>query len=911
MPRMSNRFPEIAAVMLVVLISCHTSPDTRIQTAKEYLHNSKFELAEAELGPLIESEKDMPDSLLLMYGETMFYRGKLEKAKKAFLGVRQNSDYLTDLLGLTYLHLGNPDSARYYARLLLKSDAWAKSRGYHLLGRIGFTEGLYDSAYIHLNKSYTFALESGHPVATGDALRQLGVIDWYQGRLEKARYRYQESIQWYEQEEFTYGAATSISNIGLLYWQAKEYGKYIGYQLEAFQMQQEMGDLRGIADSYYFLSRVPFNDYNHPAFTFDYLEKSLAISKSIGYKWGEEVARQALLVYNIDLAKRMGMNPVIDSGYFETAAAAEIRLQQEYRRLMLLGDGDGNPDSLINGFTSLAVRAEQLELSNVRAVIYSRLFDLGMKYERMEVTEQALADMYQLNDEVEMGIFELSVPLKEIIYKSAKEDTDDDQRKLLAIADQIDQYFLEQFANNPLISRELIVGNAQVLRASTYTQIKNLAIRKRDPAMFFYYLQRENALPFFQTADPDDPVAHSIEQIVYQMQELDADPEGYKMQEFYNMIANLYQVQASKTTIGNYTPETSYNLRENITLEDFQKELEPGEAFLLYHISEEMACALLVSADSASFHELNFTEKDLNQVAGFFRDALLRGHEYPDDQSWVKPAKKLYKMLIEPLAVSSSPEGITSLLISPVGNLQKIPFSALVVSGDNQQKVLLAEQWATTRVSDISSFFESREKGAKPVEKILALAPESANLPGTKKELKNIERLAGTKARVYYDREAASSRFTEEFESNDLIHFAGHAKVVQGYPMYSYLQFNDRRLPIYKLGNLEADMRLVVLSACETGLGSGLSVSSSTGFDYTGFVQHFHKIGVHSILSTLWPVDDNETTQWMDEFYTAMFSGEQVRGQLASSVNRAHRAFIAKNKHPFYWAGFTLSGDSE
>ena len=89
---------------------------------------------------------------------------------------------------------------------------------------------------------------------------------------------------------------------------------------------------------------------------------------------------------------------------------------------------------------------------------------------------------------------------------------------------------------------------------------------------------------------------------------------------------------------------------------------------------------------------------------------------------------------------------------------------------------------------------------------------------------------------------------------------------------------------------------LVVLSACETGFGN------STFFGGENLANSFLRAGAKNIISTLWPVDDQITQQFMSEFYSELLKHK--------NINLALR--IAKQKikdqysNPNYWAPFVL-----
>ncbi|MDL2312682.1 CHAT domain-containing protein [Bacteroidales bacterium OttesenSCG-928-B11] len=89
---------------------------------------------------------------------------------------------------------------------------------------------------------------------------------------------------------------------------------------------------------------------------------------------------------------------------------------------------------------------------------------------------------------------------------------------------------------------------------------------------------------------------------------------------------------------------------------------------------------------------------------------------------------------------------------------------------------------------------------------------------------------------------------------------------------------------------------LVVLSACETGLGE---VSGEGVF---GLQRAFKKAGAQTLIMTLWKVHDEATQLMMSEFYAHLVSGKSKR----EAFLKAQAAVKAKYKEPFYWAGFIM-----
>jgi tetratricopeptide (TPR) repeat protein len=238
-----------------------------------------------------------------------------------------------------------------------------------------------------------------------------------------------------------------------------------------------------------------------------------------------------------------------------------------------------------------------------------------------------------------------------------------------------------------------------------------------------------------------------------------------------------------------------------------------------------------------------------------------------------------------------------------------------------------------------------------------------ARLPGTRRE---VEAIAGLfhERRVLLDREASAARLQELASAGELgryryVHFATHGEVDQGVAFNSALTLapdvrlaatgppqepeNHSRLTAGQMLKWKLNADLVVLSACESGLGQ-----QAGGEGFLGFAQALFYAGSRSVVLSLWRVDDTATALLMTRFYQNLLGKRDglkkplpkaealqeakawLRNLSREDARRLARGLPAARglkriveacrgsappgppyAHPYFWAAFILIGDPQ
>lgn len=335
-----------------------------------------------------------------------------------------------------------------------------------------------------------------------------------------------------------------------------------------------------------------------------------------------------------------------------------------------------------------------------------------------------------------------------------------------------------------------------------------------------------------------------------------------------------------------------------------EKLREEKAAMIVYFSGKKHLYVFLFSEDRIALERISVTsdhEEVLRRFISFF-DSPSAIHNAVS--SYTETAHHLYKKLIPGHSLSAG-----NLVIVPDGLLHFIPFEALLTepapgSTYTTMPYLVKQQQIVYNTS--AAFYLNTGQNRK-TGKLLGIFPIFENSPYelrySKEEAENIRNL--TNADFLTGKNATRANFLHRAEQYDIIHLSTHAGGGD-FTVPASVEFYDDTMLLHELYAMRLKPELVVLSACETGIGKlqkGEGVMSiARGFQYAG---------AEKLLFSLWQVNDRATARIMTSFYK-----NYTKNNAASAANHQSKISYLENesipaiqKSPYYWSGFVYYGN--
>jgi CHAT domain-containing protein len=365
-------------------------------------------------------------------------------------------------------------------------------------------------------------------------------------------------------------------------------------------------------------------------------------------------------------------------------------------------------------------------------------------------------------------------------------------------------------------------------------------------------------------------------------------------------------------------PTTGSN-NQPLTLSQIANQIPASAQIIQYSsLSESLYVWVLSSADFFGASQ-NIRADDLGRKVNEYLECI--NDPKLDDRATLL-AKELYEILIKPVETRLDPD--KEIFIVADKPFNNFPFGALIEPATGK---FLIEKYTISFSPSSTVFIHcadiARQKESLSVEHCLSVGqsefnqPELQNssLPSTKKEAEQVASLYGRNSKLLLDSAATESSLRQEIRDAEVIHIATHNRVNERRPGLSGLALweeadastpdNDGRLQAAEISRLKLPRaKLVVLSACQTWIGQDYY-----GEGMVGMARAFIAAGAPVVVASLWNIDSQTTTKFMDGFHRRRASSgiTTARAIREAQIEMLHGG-SASYRRPSTWAGFIVVG---
>ena len=798
-----------------------------------------------------------------------------------------------------------------------------------------------DKALDHQQRALVLAREYGWRAAEGNALSNIGkiyndVADW-----QKALEFYTLALPVFKAIGLKQNEAITLNNIGIAYFQAGERQKALDYLQQSLPILREVGNKNSEAYTLLNIGRV-HNRMGESKKALDYFNQAQVIQRQTGNRAHEaETLDEMGVAYTAQgqhekalECHRQAVEIQRSVGNLRREALALLNIGEAYNRLE-------QPDKALEPLTQALSITRNISDLHTAAVALEEIAWAEQKRGNVEAAHKYVEESIGLIETVRArtGSLQLRASYRALMEKAyelyidvlmqqhAKSPTQGfDAEALKASERGRARSLLEQLSEAPLDIRQGIDASLiekerdlkRVMNAKAQRELQ-LKVRKGNP-----------------------------EELATLQKEISALEDEYQ------------QVEAA---IRKASPQYSALTQpQPLGLKEIQQQLDPNTVLMEYSLGEARSYLWAVTQYSLKTFELPKGEQ-IEKVAREVSESLAarsvvktlettaqrRARIADADARFEKAAAELSRMILAP---ATAEFGNKRLVIVTDGALQYVPFAALPVAANrpiilDHELINLqsASAFAVQRqnfanrtpapksvavIADpVFSINDARfrsgalvaENTSQSSTRIIEHLPAGATgqltiprLPFTRSEADQILAVAPRESSMKaLDFKANRSIATgDELSKYRYVHFATHGYLdttraglsaivlslvdEQGKPQDGFLRAHD----IY---NLKLPAELVVLSACETGLGKAV-----TGEGLEGLTRGFMYAGARRVIVSLWNVNDKATAALMQRLYVEMLKSNKT----PAAALRAAQIQLLRTRQwqsPYYWAPFIMQGE--
>jgi Uncharacterized protein conserved in bacteria len=843
-------------------------------------------------------------------------------------------------IGRVYSELGEKQKAlEYYSQSLplfrALGDRGGEAGTLYNIGSVYSELGEKQKALEYYSQSLTLSRAVGDRHGEAATLYKIGNVYSVWGEQQKALEYLGQSLTLRRALGDRGGEATSLTHIGSVYSELGEKQKALEYLGQSLTLRRPVGDRRGEAITLYNIGSV-YLTLGEQQKALEYYNQSLPLSRATGDRVGE-----ATILNNIGS---------VYSALGEKQKALEYYSQS--LTLFLAVGNRGEARTLTNigiVYSALGEQQKALEYYSQSLTLFRAVGDRAGE----AVTLLSMADAKRDQNHLTEALSDLEASIKIIEDLRTKIASPELRSSYFATVQDYYEFYID-----------LLMQLHKTNPKSGY-DTKALEASERSRARSLLELLQESNANIREGISPDllqqeKSLQQQLDAIEKQRIETisSPNPNPTKINEIDKQrIALLEQYQQIQTEVRTASPRyAALTQPQPLTLPEIQKQILDDNTILLqYSLGRERSYLWVVTSTGLTSYELP-KQVDIETAARAFRTAITSKDDKYTPQKVAEASANLGQLILQPAAAQL---GNKRLLIVPDGVLHYTPFPALTISqtaGQNTNIPLIVEHEIITLPSASTLAILRQNYGdRKPPSQTLAiladpvfsptdervkgqLTPatteqlESNNLglnrslrasdrgwpperlPFTRQEAQTILSLVPSDSSSQkIDFDASRTTATDGSLANyQIVHFATHGIANNKNPELSGIVMStvddkgnlvNGFLRLTDIFNLKLAANLVVLSACQSGMGQNIK-----GEGMVGLTRGFMYAGAQRVAVSLWNVDDEGTSVLMQKFYQKML---QQKLAPAAALRAAQIEMMQQEKwqSPYYWAAFTLQGE--
>lgn len=343
---------------------------------------------------------------------------------------------------------------------------------------------------------------------------------------------------------------------------------------------------------------------------------------------------------------------------------------------------------------------------------------------------------------------------------------------------------------------------------------------------------------------------------------------------------------------------------DDVAWQTLEQKLKTDKAQLVYYFwTKENCYSFNFNNNQVTWKRIDFNKRNtalLHQYIHYFDDPNAINK---DVLAFSSTANDLYQLLeLEIVEVDKN------LIIIPDGLLHFVAFDALVTqksTSTNFSKMPFLVYQNKIGYQTNATFY-CKENALKKNDKIVGFFPvfknTNAYLEYSIAEAKALER---NNATLFMNEKASRENFKQNVSQYSILHLSTHGTSGSFNTPSTLVFYDDVMLvnELYGLKNCTPD--LVVLSACETGIGK-----LQKGEGVISIARAFQYAGAKNVLFSLWKINDYATSEVMTNFYENYASNHSFfESNYLSKIDYLENKSISNaNKSPYYWSAFVYYG---